>query len=67
MHIDPHTAVSRILEALPASAAVLRKLGLDVTSDDPLHLACSKAGVSLAEVETALESIDWALPEDLDH
>jgi hypothetical protein len=67
MHIDPHTEVRRILEALPASGGVLRGLGLDISSDEPLQQACSKAGISLAEVESALESIDWSLPEDLDH
>ncbi len=64
MNVDPKTEVRRVIEAFPAALHSLKRLGIDVTSNEPLYKACETAGVKLADVQTALANIDWTHAED---
>jgi hypothetical protein len=64
MNVDPNTTVQRVLGAFPAAREHLQRLGIDVTSNDPLCRACEKAGIQLADVRKALANIDWTPIDD---
>jgi hypothetical protein len=64
MNVDPNTTVQRLLGAFPAAREHLQRLGIDVSSNDPLFKACEKAGIRLADVQTALANIDWTPIDD---
>ena len=64
MMVDPNTKLQRVLGAFPAAREHLRSLGIDVTSNEPLYSECEKAGIKIADVQTALANIDWTRAVD---
>lgn len=65
MRLALSTTVARLLAALPSAAGIVHEFGMDSITDETLESACARAGVVLADLENALDRIDWNNPEQL--
>ncbi len=61
MKLDPETLLGDLLEAIPSSSQVLRRLGIatDGCKDKSLHQACQDSNIALEEFLQAMDEVDW--------
>lgn len=61
MKLDPDTVVSRLLTAIPSSAAVFSQfhIMLDGNESKTLGQICADHGIDFAQFLRALNAIDW--------
>lgn len=68
MSITERTTVAEIAAAHPASVRVFERFGIDFCcgGQRPLHAICEEQGLSLAEIERALDAATASAPETRD-
>lgn len=61
MKLNPDTTVARLLVAIPSSASVLEKFGIEVsgTEERSLQELCRERGILLEEILRAIDELDW--------
>ncbi len=61
MRLDPQTTVDTLLRAIPSSAYVFEKLGIQATSQEKrsLQQVCADRGIGLEEFLRELDAVDW--------
>lgn len=62
MKLNPDTTVARLLGAIPSSASVFERFGIQASSakEKTLEEVCKEQGVVLEELLETIEALDWA-------